>query len=221
VRHATRDETGDGQVPHLDREAVFDTACDAAPRLGAYCVLVGGVYFEPRSPNVRPSVARLDHLPGEQMATAKKSAAGAKKTAAKKAPAKSASKSAAAKKAPARGAAAKSAAKSGAAKSASKGASKSASKSGATKTAAKRAPNPAFMKPMTPSPELSAVIGSTPMPRSEVAKKMWEYIKKNDLQDATNRRQINSDENLKKVFGGKKNVTMFEMTSLVNKHLKG
>ena len=156
------------------------------------------------------------------MATAKKSAAGAKKSAAKKAPAKSAGKSAAAKKAPARGAAAKSAAKSGSgAKSASKGASKSASKSTAKKTTAKRAPNPAFMKPMTPSAELAAVIGSKPMPRSEVAKKMWEYIKKNDLQDATNRRQINSDENLKKVFGGKNNVTMFEMTSLVNKHLKG
>lgn len=156
------------------------------------------------------------------MATAKKSAAGAKKSAAKKAPAKSAGKSAAAKKAPARGAAAKSAAKSGSgAKSASKGASKSASKSTAKKTTAKRAPNPAFMKPMTPSTELAAVIGSKPMPRSEVAKKMWEYIKKHDLQDATNRRQINSDENLKKVFGGKNNVTMFEMTSLVNKHLKG
>ena len=154
------------------------------------------------------------------MATAKKSAAGAKKSAAKKAPAKSAGKSAAAKKAPARGAAAKSAAKSGSgAKSASKGASTSASKSTAKTTTAKRAPNPAFMKPMTPSTELSAVIGSKPMPRSEVAKKMWEYIKKHDLQDATNRRQINSDENLRKVFGGKSNVTMFEMTSLVNKHL--
>jgi len=141
------------------------------------------------------------------MATAKKSAAGAKKSAAKKAPAKSAGKSAAAKQAPARGAATKSAGTKTAAKS-------------ATKTAAKRAPNPAFMKPMTPSTELAAVIGSTPMPRSEVAKKMWEYIKKHDLQDATNRRQINADENLKKVFGGKKNVTMFEMTSLVNKHLK-
>ena len=156
------------------------------------------------------------------MATAKKSAAGAKKSAAKKSSAKSAGKSAAAKKAPARGAASKSAAKGGAAtkKSASKSAGTSASKGGAKKAAAKRAPNPAFMKAMTPSAELAAVIGSTPMPRSEVAKKMWEYIRKHDLQDATNRRQINSDDNLRKVFGGKKNVTMFEMTSLVNKHLK-
>jgi upstream activation factor subunit UAF30 len=152
------------------------------------------------------------------MATAKKSAAGAKKAAAKKGGAKSAGTSAA-KKAPARGAAAKKApAKKAAAKSTAKSASKSASKS-AGKSASKRAPNPAFMKPMTPSAELAAVIGSTPMPRSEVAKKMWEYIRKNDLQDAQNRRQINSDDNLRKVFGGKKNVTMFEMTSLVNKHL--
>ena len=155
------------------------------------------------------------------MATAKKSAAGAKKAAAKKGSAKSAGTSAA-KKAPARGAAAKKApakaAAKGAAKSASKSGAKSASKS-AGKSASKRAPNPAFMKPMTPSAELAAVIGSTPMPRSEVAKKMWEYIRKNDLQDAQNRRQINSDDNLRKVFGGKKNVTMFEMTSLVNKHL--
>ena len=157
------------------------------------------------------------------MATAKKSAAGAKKTAAKKSSAKSASKTSAAKKAPARGAAAKSAAKSGAAtkKTAAKSGGTSASKGGAKKAATKRAPNPAFMKAMTPSAELAAVIGSTPMPRSEVAKKMWEYIRKNNLQDATNRRQINSDDNLRKVFGGKKNVTMFEMTSLVNKHLKG
>ncbi len=152
------------------------------------------------------------------MATAKKSAAGAKKAAAKKGSAKSAGTSAA-KKAPARGAAAKKApAKKAAAKGTAKSASKSASKS-AGKSASKRAPNPAFMKPMTPSAELAAVIGSTPMPRSEVAKKMWEYIRKNDLQDAQNRRQINSDDNLRKVFGGKKNVTMFEMTSLVNKHL--
>ena len=153
------------------------------------------------------------------MATAKKSAAGAKKTAAKKAPAKSAGKSAAAKKAPARGAAAKSASKSGSgAKTASKGASKSASKSTAKKTTAKRAPNPAFMKPMTPSPELAAVIGGTPMPRSEVAKKMWEYIKKNDLQDAAKRTMINADPKLKEIFK-KAQVSMFEMTKLINGHL--
>ncbi len=73
---------------------------------------------------------------------------------------------------------------------------------------------------VTPSADLSAVIGSTPMPRSEVTKKVWDYIKKNGLQDATNRRMINADDNLKKIFNGKKQVSMFEMTALVNKHLK-
>jgi upstream activation factor subunit UAF30 len=71
-----------------------------------------------------------------------------------------------------------------------------------------------------PSPELSAVIGSKPMPRSEVTKKVWDYIKANGLQDQQNKRMINADDNLKKVFGGKKQVSMFEMTALVNKHLK-
>jgi len=87
-------------------------------------------------------------------------------------------------------------------------------------TKAKRKPNPAFMKPMTPSPELSEVVGSKPLPRTEVVKKLWAYIKKNDLQDAKNRRNINADDKLKKVFGGKKTVNMFEMTKLVSKHLK-
>lgn len=73
---------------------------------------------------------------------------------------------------------------------------------------------------VTPSADLSAVIGSKPMPRSEVTKKVWDYIKKNGLQDATNRRMINADEHLKKIFNGKKQVSMFEMTALVNKHLK-
>ncbi len=77
----------------------------------------------------------------------------------------------------------------------------------------------AFMKPMTISPELQAVIGSGPMPRSEVVKKLWVYIKKNNLQDEKNKRNINADENLKKVFGGKATVNMFEMTKLVSKHL--
>ena len=72
---------------------------------------------------------------------------------------------------------------------------------------------------VTPSAELSAVIGSKPMPRSEVTKKVWDYIKSNGLQDQTNKRMINADENLKKIFGGKKQVSMFEMTALVNKHL--
>jgi len=73
---------------------------------------------------------------------------------------------------------------------------------------------------VTPSADLSAVIGSKPMPRSEVTKKVWDYIKKNGLQDATNRRMINADEHLKKIFNGKKQVSMFEMTALVNKPLK-
>ena len=88
------------------------------------------------------------------------------------------------------------------------------------KAASKRKPNAAFMKAMQPSPQLSAVIGSSSMPRTEVTKKIWQYIKKNSLQDNKNRRMINSDEKLRDVFGGKKQVSMFEMTKLVNKHLK-
>jgi len=79
--------------------------------------------------------------------------------------------------------------------------------------------NAAFMKPMNISPELAAVVGKGPMPRSEVVKALWTYIKKNGLQDATNKRNINADEALKKVFGGKAVVNMFEMTKLVSKHL--
>lgn len=79
--------------------------------------------------------------------------------------------------------------------------------------------NSAFMKPMTISPELAAVIGSGPMPRSEVVKELWVYIKKHDLQDPKNKRDILADENLKKVFDGKEVVNMFEMTKLVSKHL--
>jgi upstream activation factor subunit UAF30 len=79
--------------------------------------------------------------------------------------------------------------------------------------------NSAFMKPLKVSDELAAVVGAGPLPRSEVVKKLWVYIKKNDLQDAKNRRNINADENLKKVFGGKATVNMFEMTKLVSKHL--
>jgi upstream activation factor subunit UAF30 len=88
------------------------------------------------------------------------------------------------------------------------------------KVAAKRKPNAAFMKPMQPSAALGAVIGSGAMPRTEVTKKIWAYIKKHSLQDSKNRRNINADEKLKEVFGGKKQVSMFEMTKLVNKHLK-
>ena len=92
----------------------------------------------------------------------------------------------------------------------------------AKKTAKKsaRKPNAAFMKPMTPSSALSEVVGTKPIPRTEVTKKLWDYIKKNKLQDAKNRRNIKADENLKAVFGGKSVVNMFEMTKLVNKHLK-
>ena len=79
--------------------------------------------------------------------------------------------------------------------------------------------NSAFMKPMTVSDELAAVVGKGPMPRSDVVKKLWVYIKKNDLQDPKNKRNINADEALKKVFGGKATVNMFEMTKLASKHL--
>jgi upstream activation factor subunit UAF30 len=88
------------------------------------------------------------------------------------------------------------------------------------KVKTKRKPNPAFMKPLTPSPDLGAVVGSSPLPRTEVVKKLWAYIKKNNLQDKVNRRMINADDKLTKVFGGKKQVNMFEMTKLVSKHLK-
>ena len=90
----------------------------------------------------------------------------------------------------------------------------------AKKAASKRKPNAAFMKPMTPSPALSEVIGSKAVPRTEVTKKLWAYIKKNKLQDQKNKRMIKADDALKTVFGGKSTVNMFEMTKLVNKHLK-
>ena len=82
----------------------------------------------------------------------------------------------------------------------------------------KRKPNAAFMKPLTPSSALAAVIGSKAIPRTQVVKKLWQYIKKHDLQDAKNRRNINADSKLKSVFG-KKTVSMFEMTKIVSKHL--
>jgi upstream activation factor subunit UAF30 len=93
---------------------------------------------------------------------------------------------------------------------------KKAKKSGGKK----RKPNAAFMKPMNPSATLAAVIGSSSMPRTEVTKKIWGYIKRNGLQDKKNRRNINADDKLKAVFGGKSSVSMFEMTKLVSKHLK-
>ena len=139
------------------------------------------------------------------MATAKKAA---KKPAAKKPAAK-------------KPAAKKPAAKKPAAKKAAPAKKKPAAKKpAAKKPAAKRKPNAAFMKAMTPSAVLAAVVGSTPMPRTEVTKKIWDYIKKNKLQDAINRRLINADDKLKAVFGGKGKVSMFEMTKLVSNHLK-
>ena len=106
-------------------------------------------------------------------------------------------------------------------KSAKKATRKVAKKSPAKKkSGAKRKPNAAFMKPMGISAALAAVIGSGPMPRTEVTKKIWVYIKKNGLQDSKNRRMINADDKLKAVFSGKKQVSMFEMTKLVSSHLK-
>ena len=95
-----------------------------------------------------------------------------------------------------------------------------AKKAPAKKSAgAKRKPNAAFMKEMTPSAALAEIVGSKPLPRTEVVKKLWQYIRKNNLQDAKERRMINADDKLKAVFGGKKQVSMFEMTKLVNKQL--
>jgi chromatin remodeling complex protein RSC6 len=133
--------------------------------------------------------------------------------AAKKTAKKGAKKSSAKKSSAKKGAAKKGGAKKAAKKS-------SARKKTAKKSGAKRTPNAAFMKPMQPDAALSAVVGSSPMPRTEITKKLWGYIKRKGLQDAKNRRQINADENLKAVFNGKSNVSMFEMTKLVNKHIK-
>ncbi len=126
----------------------------------------------------------------------------AKKAAAKKAPAKKAS---AKKAAPAKKATAKKAAP--------------AKKAAAKAPAKKRTPNAAFMKAMTPSPQLAAIIGATPVPRTEVTKKVWEYIKKNKLQDAAKRTMINADAKLREIFN-QAQVSMFEMTKLINGHLK-
>ena len=86
-------------------------------------------------------------------------------------------------------------------------------------TKSNRKPNPAFMKPMNISESLAVIVGSNPIPRTEVVKKLWAYIKKNKLQDIENKRNINADDSLKAVFGGKGTVSMFEMTKLVSKHL--
>ena len=127
-----------------------------------------------------------------------------------------------AKKTPAAAPAKKAAAKPAAAKKAApaaKAAAKPAVKKAAA-PAAPRKPNAAFMKAMTPSATLAAVVGAAPLPRTEVTKKVWDYIKKLDLQDPANRRMINADDKLKAVFGGKAQVSMFEMTKLISDHLK-
>lgn len=151
------------------------------------------------------------------MATAKKPAA--KKTAAKKAPAsKAAAKKPAAKKAPAKKPAAKKAAAKAAPAAKKPATKKPAAKTAAKKPAAKRKPNAAFMAPLKPSAALAAVIGDKPIPRTEITKKLWDYIKKHKLQDAANRRMINADDKLRPIFG-KAQVSMFEMTALVSKHI--
>jgi len=111
-------------------------------------------------------------------------------------------------------------AKKSAKKPARKAAPRKAAPKKAKKSATKRKPNAAFMKAMMPSAVLAAVVGNMPLPRTEVTKKIWDYIKRNKLQDSINRRLINADEKLRAVFGGKRQVSMFEMTKLVSNHLK-
>jgi chromatin remodeling complex protein RSC6 len=140
-----------------------------------------------------PQIAATRARQGEWMAKkSAKSAKGAKKKAAKSVK----------RAAPAKKAAAKKSAK------------------GARKSAGRGRANAAFMAPVTPDSALGAVIGEKPMPRTEITKRLWAYIKKNGLQDSKNRRMINADATLKPVFGGKSSVNMFEMTKLVNKHVK-
>ena len=123
-----------------------------------------------------------------------------KKAAKKAAPKKAAAKKAAPKKAAAKKAAPKKAAKKAPAK--------------------KRKPNAAFMAPLTLSPQLADVVGPKPLPRTEVIKKIWDYIKKNKLQDSVNKRNINADAKLKVLFGGKSQISMFELAKIVNNHVK-
>ncbi len=148
----------------------------------------------------------------------------AKKTTKKAAPKKATAKKAAPKKATAKKAAPKKAtAKKVATKTTTKkvvAAKTTTKKVAAPKKKTARKPNAAFMKPLNPSKELAEIVGAAPIPRTEVIKKVWQYIKKFNLQDSKNRRAINADEKLKAVFGGKKQVTMFEMTKLVSNHLK-
>ena len=132
----------------------------------------------------------------------------AKKTTKKKAAKKKVAKKAAKKKATKKKAGKKKAAK------------KKAAKKKAAKKKVKRKPNPSFMKPLQPDAALGAVVGGSPLPRTQVVKKLWAYIKRKGLQDSKNKRMINADDKLKPIFGGKKQVSMFEMTKLVSQHLK-
>lgn len=134
----------------------------------------------------------------------------------KAAPKKAAAKKPAAKKAAAKPAAKKAAAKPAAKKAVAK---KAAPKKAAKKPASKRKPSAAFMKALTLSPALQAVVGAKPLPRTEIVKQLWVYIKKNKLQDAKNKRMINADDKLKPVFGGKGQVSMFDMAKLISKHV--
>jgi upstream activation factor subunit UAF30 len=109
--------------------------------------------------------------------------------------------------------------KRGAKKGGRKGAKKTRRKA-AKRGGAKRKPNAAFMRPMQPDAALGAVVGNSAIPRTEVTKKLWQYIKRNGLQDAKERRMINADDKLRAVFGGKGKVSMFEMTKLVSRHMK-
>lgn len=101
-----------------------------------------------------------------------------------------------------------------------KAAKKKPAKKAAKKKKSARKPNAAFMAPLTPSPALAAVVGSKGLPRTQIIKKIWDYIKKNGLQDKKNRRMINADAKLGVVFGGKKQISMFELAKIVNKHVK-
>ena len=114
---------------------------------------------------------------------------------------------------------AKKAAKKTASKAPKKAAKKTAKKAAPKKKSARK-PNAAFMAPLTPSPVLAEVVGAKPLPRTEIVKKIWDYIKKNNLQDKKNRRMINADGKLKEVFGGKGQISMFELAKIVNNHVK-
>jgi upstream activation factor subunit UAF30 len=114
----------------------------------------------------------------------------------------------------------KKAAKKASPKKAAKKASKKASKKGGAKKKSARKPNAAFMAPLTASPALAEVIGAKPLPRTEIIKKIWDYIKKNGLQDKKNRRMINADDKLRIVFAGKDQISMFELAKVVTKHVK-